>query len=169
MDGPRGPLGMTTQRAKESVWDYPRPPRVEPLDRQVRVVLGGETIAESDRALRVLETSSPPTIYIPRDDVRESVLIDARGVHTFCEWKGAASYVHAEAGGKRAQRVAWFYPEPKVGYEQLKGHVAFYPRRVDAAYLDDEEVTPQPGAYYGGWITEEIEGPFKGEPGSEGW
>ncbi|MGA8217498.1 MAG: DUF427 domain-containing protein [Solirubrobacterales bacterium] len=160
---------MARQRAKESVWDYPRPPRVERLDRHVRVVLGGETIAESDRALRVLETAGPPTIYIPREDIREDVLIDAEDVRTECEWKGTASYVHAEAGGKRAQRVAWHYPAPNRGYEELEGHLAFYPRRVDAAYLDDEEVTPQPGAYYGGWITSEIEGPFKGEPGSEGW
>src|SRR3954452_12118695 len=168
--GLRGPCNMKPQRAKESVWDYPSPPRVEPEDRHVRIVLGGETIAESDRAIRVLETSSPPTIYVPREDVREEVLIAAdEDVHTYCEWKGTASYVHAEAGGKRANRVAWFYPQPKRGFEQLHDHLAFYPRRVDAAYLDDEEVTPQPGAYYGGWITEEIEGPFKGEPGSEGW
>ena len=173
---------MKTQRAKESVWDYPRPPRVEPLDRHVRIVLGGETIAESDRALRVLETASPPTIYIPAQDVRTDLLIDAHHetgssslssedtrVNTYCEWKGTASYVHARAGGKHANRVAWHYPEPKPGFEQLTGHYAFYPRRVDAAYLDDEEVVPQPGAYYGGWITAEIEGPFKGEPGSEGW
>ena len=160
---------MKTHEVKESVWDYPRPPRVEALDRHVRVVLGGETIAETDRALRVLETASPPTIYIPREDVREDVLIDAGDARTYCEWKGTASYVHAAAGGKRANRVAWFYPEPKPGFEQLEGHLAFYPRRVDAAYLDDERVTPQPGAYYGGWITEEIEGPFKGEAGSEGW
>jgi uncharacterized protein (DUF427 family) len=163
------PWGMTTQRPKESVWDYPRPPRVEPLDRHVRVILGGETIAESDRGLRVLETAGPPTIYVPREDVRDDVLIQAEDVHTECEWKGTASYVHAEAGGKRAQRVAWYYRDPKPGYEELKDHLAFYPRRVDAAYLDDEQVTPQPGAYYGGWITAEIEGPFKGEPGSEGW
>ncbi len=97
---------MTTQRAKESVWDYPRPPRVEPLDRHVRIVLGGETIAESDRALRVLETAGPPTIYVPREDVRTDLLIDAEGVQTECEWKGTAYYVHAEAGGKRARRVA---------------------------------------------------------------
>jgi uncharacterized protein (DUF427 family) len=173
---------MATERIKESVWDYPRPPRVESLDRHVRIELGGETIAESDRALRVLETASPPTIYVPREDVREELLSEAHHetgssshgsedprIQTFCEWKGTASYVHAEAGGKRAQRVAWYYPEPKEGFEQLVGHLAFYPRRVDAAYLDDELVTPQPGAYYGGWITEEIEGPFKGEPGSEGW
>jgi uncharacterized protein (DUF427 family) len=161
---------METQRARESVWDYPRPPRIEPLDRHVRVVLGGETIAESDRAVRVLETASPPTIYVPPEDIRMDLLIDAGDeVHTECEWKGTASYMHAEAGGKRAQRVAWYYPDPKEGFEQLTDYLAFYPRRVDAAYLDGELVTPQPGAYYGGWITEEIEGPFKGDPGSEGW
>src|SRR5947208_10998541 len=97
--GLRGPQNVKSQRAKESVWDYPRPPRVEPEGRHVRVVLGGETIAESDRALRVLETSSPPTIYIPREDVREEVLIDAEDVHTEWEGKGTASYVHAEAAG----------------------------------------------------------------------
>jgi uncharacterized protein (DUF427 family) len=167
--GPPRRSNVKAQRSKENVWDYPRPPRIEHVDRHVRVVLGGETIAETDRALRVLETASPPTIYIPREDVREEVLIEAEGVQTECEWKGTASYVHAEAGGKRANRVAWHYPEPKEGFEQLRDHLAFYPRRVDAAFLDDEEVTPQPGAYYGGWITEEIEGPFKGEPGSEGW
>jgi uncharacterized protein (DUF427 family) len=160
---------MKAQRAKESVWDYPRPPRVEPLGRHVRIVLGGETIAESDNALRVLETASPPTVYLAREDVREEVLIDAEGIETECEWKGTAAYLHAEAGGKRANRVAWHYPEPKPGYEDLRDHIAFYARRVDEAYLDDELVTPQPGAFYGGWITEEIEGPFKGEPGSEGW
>jgi uncharacterized protein (DUF427 family) len=161
---------MKTQRARESVWDYPRPPRIEPLNRHVRVVLGGETIAESDRAIRVLETASPPTIYVPREDIRMDLLIDAGDeVHTECEWKGTASYMHAEAGGKRAQRVAWYYPDPKDGFEQLTDYLAFYPRRVDAAYLDEELVTPQPGAYYGGWITEEIKGPFKGDPGSEGW
>ena len=142
---------------------------MEPLDRHVRVVVGGETIAESDRALRVLETSSPPTIYIPREDVRAELLSDAEGEHTVCEWKGRAAYVHAEAGGRRARRVAWHYPEPKEGYEELAGHLAFYAGRVDEAYLDEERVTPQGGDYYGGWITEEIEGPFKGEPGSEGW
>jgi uncharacterized protein (DUF427 family) len=118
----------------------------------------------------VLETASPPTIYVPPEDIRMDLLINAGDdVHTECEWKGTASYMHAEAGGKRAQRVAWYYPDPKEGFEQLTDYLAFYPRRVDAAYLDEELVTPQPGAYYGGWITEEIEGPFKGDPGAEGW
>lgn len=161
--------GVDVERATESVWDYPRPPRVEPVGRRVRVILGGETIADSERALRVLETSSPPTVYVPREDVRTELLSDAEGEHTLCEWKGRAHYVHAEAGGKRAERVAWHYPEPRSGYEQLAGHLSFYAGRVDEAYLDDERVTPQAGEFYGGWITEGIEGPFKGEPGSEGW
>src|SRR5262245_10101766 len=169
MKTPAYPEEVPPKRAKESVWDYPRPPRIEPLDRRVRIVLGGETIAESDSALRVLETSSPPTIYVPREDVRTELLSDAEGHHTVCEWKGRAHYVHAEAGGKRDEHVAWHYPEPREGYEELAGHLAFYAGRVDRAYLDDERVTPQGGEFYGGWITEEIEGPFKGDPGSEGW
>jgi len=160
---------MSTQRrTKESVWDYPRPPRVEPCDRHVRVELGGEAIAESDRALRVLETAGPPTIYVPVTDVREGALREAKGT-TVCEWKGTASYFDAINGDRVRPRAAWFYPDPKPGYEQLRDHVAFYAGRVDACYLDDELVTPQPGDFYGGWITAEIEGPFKGEPGTEDW
>jgi uncharacterized protein (DUF427 family) len=126
-------------RQRESVWDYPRPPRVEPCDRRVRVELGGEAIAESNRGLRVLETAGPPTIYVPLEDVRDGALRPAKGT-TVCEWKGTASYFDA-----------------------------IYAGRVDACYLDDERVTPQPGDFYGGWITAEIDGPFKGEPGTEGW
>jgi uncharacterized protein (DUF427 family) len=155
--------------APESVWDYPRPPRVERLDRRVRVVHGGEVVAESDRALRVLETASPPTVYVPLADVREGVLSEAGGRQTVCEWKGRADYLHVDAGGTRAERAAWIYRDPRPGYEELAGHVSFYPGRVDAAYLDDERVRPQPGGFYGGWISDGIEGPFKGEPGTEGW
>ena len=156
------------ERRKESVWDYPRPPRVEPVGRQVRVELGGETIAESARALRVLETASPPTIYMPREDVRMELLRAAKGT-SFCEWKGTASYFDAIAGQRVRPRAAWTYPEPKTGFQGIRDWISFYAGRVDAAYLDDERVTPQPGDFYGGWITAEIEGPFKGEPGSEGW
>lgn len=158
----------TTQRSKESVWDYPRPPRVEPLDRHVRVELGGELIAESDRALRVLETSSPPTIYVPREDVRVESLRAAKGT-TECEWKGTASYFDAIVGERVRPRAAWTYADPKPGFEGIRDWISFYPGRVDACYLDGERVTPQAGNFYGGWITAEIEGPFKGEPGSEGW
>jgi uncharacterized protein (DUF427 family) len=156
------------ERARESVWDYPRPPRVERERRHVRVELGGETIAESDRAVRVLETAGPPTIYVPPEDVHSEALRPAKKT-TECEWKGTASYFDAIAGNRVRPRAAWTYPEPKPGYEQLRDWIAFYAGRVDAAYLGDERVTPQPGDFYGGWITAEIEGPFKGEPGSEGW
>lgn len=161
---------MGSERTRESVWDYPRPPRVEPEARRVRIELGGETLAESTRALRVLETASPPTIYVPREDVRTELLTPAdEGRRTHCEWKGSAHYFHAEAGGVRAEHAAWHYPEPYDDFDQLRDHLAFYPGRVDACHLDDELVAPQGGGFYGGWITAEIEGPFKGEPGSEGW
>jgi uncharacterized protein (DUF427 family) len=155
-------------RPRESVWDYPRPPRIEPLDRHVRVELGGTTIAESGRAVRILETASPPTVYLPPEDVAEGHLRPAAG-NSYCEWKGQASYFDALAGARVRPRAAWTYRDPKPGFEAIRGWIAFYPGRVDAAYLDDERVTPQAGGFYGGWITAEIEGPFKGEPGTEGW
>jgi uncharacterized protein (DUF427 family) len=154
-------------RPTESVWDYPRPPAVVPCERRVRVLHGGVTIAESDRALRVLETSSPPTIYIPPQDVRAELLQPTEG-HTVCEWKGQASYFDVRHEAGRAKRAAWTYADPKEAYDQLRDHVAFYAGRVEC-YLDDERARPQPGDFYGGWVTEEIEGPLKGEPGSEGW
>jgi uncharacterized protein (DUF427 family) len=147
----------------ERVWDYPRPPAVVPCERRVRVELGGEPIAESTRALRVLETSHPPVIYIPADDVRG--LRPSRARSTWCEFKGRAVYL--DAPGRQA--VAWTYPEPSPGYEALRDHVAFYPGRVDAAWLDDERVQPQEGDFYGGWITSDLVGPFKGPPGTLGW
>ena len=153
----------------ESVWEYPRPPRIEPCRRRVKVEHGGEVIAESDRALRVLETASPPTIYVPSDDVRADLLVEIPDRHTQCEWKGRASYFHVEAGGERAEAAAWTYKEPRDAFADLRDHFAFYPGRVDAAHLDDERVRPQSGSFYGGWITDEIEGPFKGDPGTEGW
>jgi uncharacterized protein (DUF427 family) len=160
---------MAGERPKESVWDYPRPPRVEPEPRRVRIEHAGETLADSTRALRVLETASPPTIYVPREDVREDLLSDAGGHRTICEWKGLAHYLNADVGAERVGRVAWHYPEPHPGYEQLAGHIAFYAGRVDACRLDDERVRPQGGSFYGGWVSDEIEGPYKGEPGTEGW
>ena len=156
-------------RSKESVWDYPRPPRIEPLDGRVRIEHGGEVVAESDRAVRVLETASPPTVYVPAVDVRTELLSEVLGEHTFCEWKGQASYFDLEAGGSRAKAAAWHYPDPREAFAPLKDHIAFYAGRVDAAWLGDERVRPQGGSFYGGWVTDEIEGPFKGEPGSEGW
>lgn len=154
---------------RESVWDYPRPPRVEPVTRRVRVVFNGETVAESDRALRVLETSSPPTIYVPPEDVRMDLLDQIPGKTTFCEWKGTANYYDLHAGDRVASKAAWTYHDPVPEFAGLRNHVAFYPTRVDACFLDHERVRSQPGEYYGGWVTDEIVGPFKGDPGSETW
>ena len=156
-------------RARESVWDYPRPPRIEPLDRAVRIEHGGEVVAESDRALRVLETASPPTVYVPIADVRTELLTEIPAKHTVCEWKGRASYFDLIVGDERSEAAAWHYPEPRDAFAALRDHIAFYAGRIDAAYLGDERIRPQGGTFYGGWVTDEIEGPFKGEPGSEGW
>jgi len=167
------PRGRPAERVapgpgQESVWDYPRPPRLEPERRRVRVVLGGEVLAESDRALRVCETASPPTVYVPREDVRVERL-EPSARRSFCEWKGEARYWSARAGECRVADVAWSYPRPEPGFEALRDHLAFYPARVDACFLDDEAVEAQAGRFYGGWVTREIVGPFKGEPGTEGW
>jgi uncharacterized protein (DUF427 family) len=140
----------------ESVWDYPRPPRVEPANRRIRVVLGGETIVDTRRAHRVLETSHPPVYYVPAEDVVPGALAPAGGRTTFCEWKGTASYFDVSAGGARAERAAWTYPDPIAGFEEIKDAVAFYPALMDACYVDDERVEPQPGGFYGGWITSDV-------------
>ena len=152
---------------KESVWDYPRPPRVEPVASHVRVEHAGEIVAESDRALRVLETASPPAIYLPPADVESQLLEPAEG-HTVCEWKGLASYFDVVGGGSRSERAAWTYPKPNLDYSGLRDYIAFNAGRVEC-YLGEERVRPQHGEFYGGWITDEIAGPVKGEPGSEGW
>lgn len=152
----------------ESVWDYPRPPRVEPTARRVRVEFAGEVIADSTRAWRVLETSHPPVYYIPLEDVRAEYLRAGRR-HTWCEFKGEASYYDLVAGGREVRDAAWYYADPALGYEAIRGHVAFYPGRVDAAFVDDERVQPQAGDFYGGWVTADVEGPFKGGPGTAGW
>jgi uncharacterized protein (DUF427 family) len=153
---------------QESVWNYPRPPRVEPVASRVRVVLGGVTIADTTHALRVCETASPPTYYVPPDDVLPGALAPAAG-QSLCEWKGTARYWTARAGDRVATRAAWSYPSPYPDFVALRDHLAFYPGRVDACFVGDEQVRPQAGAFYGGWITASLVGPFKGEPGTEGW
>lgn len=153
---------------RESVWDYPRPPRVEPCARRVRVVVEGVVVADSTRALRVLETSSPPTIYVPADDVRGEHLRPTEG-KTVCEFKGTASYHDIVVEDRVVDSAAWSYRRPNERYAELRDHVAFYAGRVDEAFLDDERVEPQPGEFYGGWITAELDGPFKGEPGTGHW
>jgi len=153
----------------ESVWDYPRPPRVEQTGRRIRVELGGEVVADTRSALRVLETSHPPTYYVPREDVVPGALLASGGQTTYCEWKGVGSYYDVVVGEMRASRVAWTYHDPRPGFEPIRDAVAFYPAAMDACWVDDERVEPQPGGFYGGWITSDVVGPFKGEPGSPGW
>jgi uncharacterized protein (DUF427 family) len=152
----------------ESVWDYPRPPRVEPCARPARVEFGGRVVAESSAALRVLETSQAPAIYLPTADVNMG-LLEQIARTTYCEWKGQAGYFDLVAGGRRSQAAAWTYRHPAEGYEAIRDHVAFYPQRVDACLLGDERVGANGGDFYGGWITSDIRGPFKGAPGTAGW
>ena len=150
------------------MWDYPRPPALVACERRVRIELGGTEIADSRRALRVLETSHPPTVYVPRADfVRGALQPVART--SLCEFKGRAAYLDVVAGGVRAVQAAWTYPAPAAPYGALRHHVAVYPGRMDACRLDDELVRAQPGDFYGGWITGDLEGPFKGGAGTIGW
>ena len=162
------PLRIEPGPGQESVWDYPRPPRVEATGRLLRVVFNGVTVAETRRAQRVLETSHPPVYYVPSRDVVLEYLVEAPG-SSWCEWKGQASYYDIVVGQERAERAAWTYHDPSPGYEAIQEHVAFYPGRVDGCYVDGERVMPQPGGFYGGWITEDVVGPFKGGPGTRGW
>jgi uncharacterized protein (DUF427 family) len=141
---------------------------VDACRRRVRVELADVAVADSTRARRVLETSHPPTIYVPPEDVRGEALVDASGSGSLCEYKGAARYFDVIAGGGRAERAAWSYPRPDDAFAELRDWVAFYPGRV-ACFLDAERVRPQEGGFYGGWITDELEGPFKGGPGTFGW
>lgn len=153
---------------QESVWDYPRPPRVEPSRRHVRVEFGGTVVADTRRALRVLETAGAPVWYLPAEDVRLDLLVPTER-RSVCEWKGMARYHDLSVGDRVSRAAAWTYPQPAAGYEALRDHVAFYAGRVDAATVDGEPVAAQPGGFYGGWVTPDVVGPFKGEPGSEGW
>ncbi|MBN8595747.1 MAG: DUF427 domain-containing protein [Anaerolineae bacterium] len=153
---------------QESVWDYPRPPRVEPTSRRVRVEFNGLTIVDTVRAMRVLETSHPPAFYLPPDDIQMAYLTPTAR-HTFCEFKGAASYWTLRVGNREVENVAWSYQTPSAGFEVIRGYLAFYPGRVDACFVDNERVLPQEGDFYGGWITSEVLGPFKGPPGTWGW
>lgn len=162
---PRIPPGP----GQESVWDYPRPPRVEPCRRRITVVFNGAVVAATTRALRVLETSQPPAYYVPPEDVRRQPYFAATRHVTECEWKGRARYWEITVAGRTTTDAAWSYPDPAPGYEALRDHLAFYPSRVDACWLDGERVRAQDGDFYGGWITHDVVGPFKGAPGTLDW
>ena len=147
---------------QESVWDYPRPPKVEKTSKQIRVMYDGVVIVETNRAVRVLETGHPPVYYIPREDIRMEYMIPSTR-SSKCEWKGTAIYYNMKGKTKRNDNAAWSYPEPTSGYEIIRNHIAFYPKFMDACYVNGERVVPEPAQYYGGWITPEILGPFVGE------
>lgn len=162
------PVRVDPQPGQESVWDYPRPPRLEVARRRLRVVLGGVTIADTTVGCRVLETSHPPNYYFPFADIRSDALEPEIG-SSWCEWKGAAHYYAVRGGDRIVPRAAWSYANPSAAYGQLAGMVAFYPALMDACFVDDELVLPQPGGFYGGWITSDVVGPFKGTPGTNWW
>jgi uncharacterized protein (DUF427 family) len=153
---------------QESVWDYPRPPALEPVGSRLRVVVAGVTIADTTHGLRVLETSQPPAYYLPPVDI-DFTYVTASLQRTFCEWKGLASYWTIEVAGDRRVDAAWSYPDPTPRFAALADHLAFYPQRVDACFVDDEQVQPNEGSFYGGWITSRIVGPFKGAAGTAHW
>lgn len=165
----RHPVPDPVGPGEESVWDYPRPPRLERVDGRITIELGGEVILATDDVVRVLETSHPPTYYVPEADFVPGALTAAAG-SSFCEFKGAARYfdVHG-GGGVTRERVAWCYPDPTPGFRELLGRVAIYAGPMDRCTLNGVEVEPQPGGFYGGWVTPGIRGPFKGGPGSLGW
>ena len=153
---------------QESVWDYPRPPRLEDVNKQIQIIFNGVEIANTRHAKRVLETSHPPVYYIPPSDIKMEYLVRTPN-SSFCEWKDPAGYYTIVVGDKQAENVAWFYPDPTPSFATIKDYVAFYAHVMDACYVDGEKVQPQPGNFYGGWITNDIVGPFKGVPGSWGW
>lgn len=153
---------------QESVWDYPRPPGVEESPRRIRVVFNGVTIADSQRTVRVLETSHPPVYYIPLEDVQQEYLQPTQRA-TFCEWKGAAQYYDLVVADRRVSDAVWRYPEPTERFAAIRDCIAVYPSKMDACYVDDEQVQAQAGDFYGGWITSDIVGPFKGGAGTWGW
>ena len=153
---------------QESVWDYPRPPRIEPTPKRIRVIYNHVVLADSVNAFRVLETSHPPAYYIPPWDIQMQYL-HATNRQTFCEFKGKASYFDIRVEGQQASHAAWTYSKPNAIYAAIAGYVCFYAQHMDTCYVDDELVQPQAGDFYGGWITSDIVGPFKGAPGTTGW
>lgn len=164
----RRPEPDPVKPGQESVWDYPRPAIAQFTTAHLRIVLAGRTIAETRSAIRTIETSHPPTYYLPLDAILPGVLRPAGG-GSFCEWKGAAIYFDVAVGDVVRARAAWAYPQPSASFAAIRDHVAFYPGAMDACFVDGEPVVPQPGGFYGGWITSKVAGPFKGGPGSQGW
>ncbi len=163
------PQPIPPQAGQESVWDYPRPPRLERSPEQLKIIFNDLIIANTKDSYRVLETSHPPVYYLPPTDICMEYLQNSDQKSSFCEWKGFAGYYHIEVNKKRINNAAWFYNDPTSKFTEIKNYVAFYPAVMDACYVGEQLVRPQPGEFYGGWVTDNIVGPFKGEPGSWGW
>lgn len=163
----RPPFAMPPGPGQESVWDYPRPPAIVTDPREVVVLWDDVEIARTGNAVRVCETGHPPTFYLPAESV-DAALLEAAGGGSFCEWKGPARYWNVRVGDRVLPSVAWSYPQPLEGGERLAGRFAFYATTL-TCLVDGVRALPQPGGFYGGWITPELAGPFKGEPGSAGW
>jgi uncharacterized protein (DUF427 family) len=162
------PKRIAPSTGQESVWDYPRPPRLEMVAARLRVIFGGQTIADTASGYRVLETSHPPVYYIPPSDIAQHYLRVAPG-SSWCEFKGHAKYWSLNVDGRTTENAAWSYPTPSAAFIDIAGYLAFYASRVDECLVDDEGVQPQQGDFYGGWITSRIVGPFKGGNGTRGW
>ena len=153
---------------QESAWAYPRPAIAEACSRRIRILHRGLTIADTVRSVRTLETSHPPTYYIPPDDI-DMALLRENGRHSFCEWKGEATYYDVTLPDGTVRSAAWSYPSPSAGFAGMADYVAFYARPFEACFVDEARVTPQEGPFYGGWITPHVAGPFKGAPGTGFW
>jgi len=156
-----------TEISRENVQSYPRPPALEPVPPRITIRLGGVLVAETTRALRVLETHHAPSYYLPPEDI-QAALRPVNG-SSYCEWKGAARYFDVIVAGKTALRAAWAYDRPTASFAALAGHVAFYAGLMDEAWVGDLRVIPQPGDFYGGWVTPNLDGRIKGAPGTQHW
>ena len=162
------PKPIKPKKGQESVWDYPRPPKLELFKKLIEIYFNDTLIASTYRAYRVLETSHPPVYYIPDHDVENKYLVYSDKI-TFCEFKGKGAYYDIQVADRLAEEAAWFYDNPKIPFVPIRNHLAFYAEKMDDCFVDGIKVTPQPGEFYGGWITPDIVGPFKGEPGTWGW
>jgi uncharacterized protein (DUF427 family) len=162
------PKRIEPAAGQESVWDFPRPAIAQPVASRLKVIFGGQILAETFRGVRTIETSHPPTYYFPPQDV-DMRLLFAHTRRSFCEWKGQAGYFDIVSGEKRVEAAAWSYAQPTEPFSSIRGHLAFYPALMDACFVDDELARPQPGGFYGGWITSKFVGPFKGGPETLGW
>lgn len=162
------PTPIPAKPGQESVWDYPRPARWEEVHKPLKVIFNGIVLAQTQCGKRVVETSHPPTYYFPLEDIRLEYLTETTR-RTFCEWKGWCSFYDISVGDKHAPDAAWRYPHPTSDFVAIQDYYAFYASPMDACYVGDEQVIPQAGGLYGGWITADLVGPFKGGPGTLGW